>query len=186
MANTRKRSPEALSPSQEHYLRAIRTIEEEKGYARVTDIGNALGVAKATVSAAVKGLQKEGLVEHRHYEQVSLTPEGTRHAQQISSRFAIVQTFLEEVLGVQRDDALLDACLLEHYVSSRTIDRVIDLIRFFEQGESQEVLKRFRDYRRDCEKEESCRICSFNCEIVVSSDDLVRANLTGERTSGSD
>ena len=180
MANTHRRSPEALSPSQEHYLRAIWIIQEEKGYARVTDIGKELGVAKAAVSAAVKGLRKEGLVEHRHYEQVSLTPEGTRHAQEISSRFAILQTFLEDVLGVGRDDALLDACLLEHYVSGRTFDRLIDLIRFFEGEDSKEILERFRAYRRECETEESCRICSFHCDIVVPSGDLAHSAPAGK------
>lgn len=173
MANTHKRSPEALSPSQEHYLRAIWNIQEEKGYARVTDIGAEVGVAKAAVSAAVKNLQKEGLVEHRHYEQVCLTPEGTRHAQEISSRFTILQTFLKDVLGVDREDALLDACLLEHYVSGRTIDRLIDLIRFFEREGTQEILEQFRAYRRECENEKSCRICAFHCDLVVSPAEVV-------------
>jgi Mn-dependent DtxR family transcriptional regulator len=180
MSNTHKRSPEALSPSQEHYLRAIWNIQEEKGYARVTDIGNELGVAKAAVSAAVKALKKEGLVDHRHYEQVSLTPEGARHAMEVSSRFTILQTFLEDVLGVQGQTALLDACLLEHYVSGKTIDRLVDLIRFFERQDSQDVLDAFRAYRRECESEDSCRICTFNCDVVFSSDDLLPAELPGE------
>ena len=179
MANTHKRSPEALSPSQEHYLRAILNIQEEKGYARVTDIGNELGVAKAAVSAAVKGLKKGGLVDHRHYEQVSLTPDGVRHAMEISSRYTILQTFLEDVLGVQGEAALMDACLLEHYVSGKTIDRLIDLIRFFEREESLEVLETFRAYRRECESEKSCQVCEFNCDVVLSPDDLLQPNLPG-------
>ena len=179
MQNTYKRSPGALSPSQEHYLRAIWRIQEDKGYARVTDIGNELGVAKAAVSAAVKGLKKEGLVDHRHYEQVSLTSKGARHAQEISSRFSIMQTFLEDVLGVEGENALLDACLLEHYVSKGTIDRLIDLIRFFEKEDRKGILEQFRDFHRECETEDSCRICNFHCDVVLAPDELIQPDLPG-------
>ena len=179
MVNSNKRSPEALSPSQEHYLRAIWLIQSEKGYARVTDIGNELGVAKAAVSNAVKTLRKEGFVDHRHYEQVSLTEKGARHAQEISSRYAIIHTFLEEVLGVEQEAAVLDACLLEHYVSAPTIDRLIDLIRFFEVDQEKKVLERFREYRRECESDDSCRICNFHCDVVLSPDELISPELPG-------
>jgi Mn-dependent DtxR family transcriptional regulator len=87
---------------------------------------------------------------------------------------------LEDVLGVQGQTALLDACLLEHYVSGKTIDRLIDLIRFFERQDSQDVLDAFRAYRRECESEDSCRICTFNCDVVFSSDDLLPPGLPGE------
>lgn len=179
MSKSHKRSPEALSPTQEHYLRAIWLIQSDKGYARVTDIGNELGVAKAAVSAAVKALRKEGLVDHRHYEQVLLTEKGIRNAQEISSRYAIIHTFLEEVLGIEKDAAVLDSCLLEHYVSAPTIDRLIDLIRFFETDKEQEVLERFREYRRKCESDESCRICNFHCDVVISPGELIVPNLPG-------
>ena len=120
------------------------------------------------------------MVDHRHYEQVSLTPKGTRHAQEISSRFVIVQTFLEDVLGVEVESALLDACLLEHYVSKRTIDRLIDLIRFFENEDRKDVLEQFREYRRECETEDTCRICNFHCDVVLAPDELIQPDLPGE------
>ena len=83
---TSRRSSRSLSPSLEHYLRAIHDLQEAKGYARVTDIASLLGVAKPAVSAAVKTLRSNGLVSHRVYESVLLTEEGEKRAKGVSAK----------------------------------------------------------------------------------------------------
>ena len=55
MPTQKTRKPETLlSPSLEHYLRAIYELIEEKGYARVTDIAHQLGVAKQHFDKATR------------------------------------------------------------------------------------------------------------------------------------
>ena len=114
----------SLSPSLEHYLRAIFDLQESKGYARVTDIASMLGVAKPAVSAAVKTLRSNGLVSHRIYESILLTEEGAKRAKGVSGKFSILMHFLTDVLGVEEAQAFVDACVMEHYVSGNSIDRL--------------------------------------------------------------
>lgn len=158
-----------LSPSLEHYLRAVYDLQAEKGYARVTDISELLGVAKPAVSSALKTLRSAGLVDHRVYESVLLTEKGMKRAKSVSGKYAILLEFLIEVLGVEKEQAFVDACLMEHYVSGTSSDRLIDLLRFFESKENQGVLAAFHAFRRDCESETNCPECSFHCDVSAQS-----------------
>ncbi len=167
MPTLHARPPKQLSPSLEHYLRAIYDLQQEKGYARVTDIAEQVGVAKPAVSAALKTLREGGLVDYRAYESILLTEKGAERAKGVSGRFAILFQFLCEVLGVDEEQALVDACLMEHFVSGSTMDRLLDLLRFFEEKSQQENLEAFREFRRVCESELTCPACSFHCDIVT-------------------
>ena len=160
-----------ISPSLEHYLRAIYDLQAEKGYARVTDISEILGVAKPAVSSALKTLRATALVDHRVYESVLLTEEGVKRAKSVSGKYAILLEFLIEVLGVEKEQAFVDACLMEHYVSGNSSDRLVDLLRFFEDKENQGVLEAFHAFRRSCESEINCPECSFHCDVSVQSPD---------------
>ncbi len=156
-----------LSPSLEHYIRAIYDLQAEKGYARVTDISEILGVAKPAVSSALKNLRAIGLVDHRVYESVRLTDEGMKRAKSVSGKYAILLEFLIEVLGVDKEQAFADACLMEHYVSGTSSDRLVDLLRFFEDRKNQGVLEDFHAFRRNCESESNCPDCSFHCDVSL-------------------
>ena len=154
-----------LSPSLENYLKAVHDFQAEKGYARVTDIAGALQVAKPAVSAALKNLAQLGLIHHRAYEGVRLTEPGAQMARGISGKFAILTRFITEVLGVDEERATADAALMEHHASGDTMDRLVDLIRFFESEDQKKALEAFQEYRRKCESDESCPECEFFCEM---------------------
>ncbi len=171
----RQHSSGSLSPSQEHYLRAIFDFQESKGYARVTDIAAMLGVAKPAVSAAVKTLRSNGLVSHRVYESILLTEEGAKRAKGVSGKFSILMHFLTDILGVEEKQAFVDACIMEHYVSGNSIDRFLDLLRFFEEAGNQEILDKFHQFRRSCESVDTCPTCSYHCDIsVIDFDDMTK------------
>lgn len=166
-----------VSPTMQHYLRAIHELESERGYARVTDLAQRLHVGKAAVSLALRTLRKEGFIRHQHYQAVGLTERGLREAKQVSGRYAILRRFLEDVLGVSGEQAVMDACLLEHFVSAPTVDRLVDLIRFFQQDETviRETLARFRAYRRACESPTTCPACEFDCDASIGPTGLAEA-----------
>ena len=163
-----------VSPSKQHYLRAIHQLEVERGYARVTDVAERLQVGKAAVSLALRTLRKDGFIRHEHYQAVGLTTSGLRQAKQVSGRFAILRRFLEDVLGVSGEQAVVDACLLEHFVSAQTVDRLVDLIRFSEQDDPiiRETLARFRTYKRGCESPTTCPACEFDCDASIGPEGL--------------
>lgn len=167
MPSPHPKSAGDLSPSLEHYLRSIYDLQVEKGYARVTDISESLGVAKPAVSSALKTLRSIGLVDHRVYESVLLTEEGMKRAMSVSGKYAILLEFLIDVLGVDKEQAFVDACLMEHYVSGTSSDRLIDLLRFFEERKNQGLLEDFHAFRRSCESETNCPDCSFHCDVSL-------------------
>ena len=170
MLADRIRKLPTLSPSMQHYLRTIYELGGEHGHVRVTDIAGRLGVGKAAVSLALRGLVERGLVRHKHYQVVELTDAGAIEARRVMARFTILRLFLEKVLGVSPPLADRDACLMEHYVSSATVDRLVDMIRFFEEadGEGRQRVERFREYHRSCASDAECPVCELHCEAALA------------------
>ena len=59
------RKNNVLSASQEDYLEAILNVADGSGMARSTDIAVSLGVAKPSVTGAIKLLAHRGLVNYK-------------------------------------------------------------------------------------------------------------------------
>jgi len=170
MLADRIRKLPTLSPSMQHYLRTIYELQGENGHVRVTDVAQRLGVGKAAVSLALRGLLARRLVRHKQYQVVELTEAGAVEARRVMARFTILRQFLTQVLGVTPPLAERDACLMEHYVCSSTVDRLVDMIRFFEQtdGDGQHMLERFREYHRSCGSDSECPACELHCDAALA------------------
>src|SRR5258706_2903465 len=97
-ATHRARAAREISPSTEHYLRAILELREERGYARVVDIATRVGVTKGTVSLSLGHLEERGLVRFDAARFPLLTPAGRRVASDVRGRYTIVMAFLTDVL----------------------------------------------------------------------------------------
>ena len=168
MLSAKIRTYAPVTPSIQHYLRSILEVQREKGHVRVTDVAQKLGVGKAAVSLALKGLRERRLIRHPHYQYIELTPTGAREAQQVMGHFAVLRHFLEAMLGIRGEQAEIDACLMEHFASGATVDRLVDLIRFFQQDDElvREALRRFQRYKRTCESAERCPACEFSCDVA--------------------
>lgn len=122
--------------SGEDYLEAILQIIEETGdpEVRITDISKKLKVAKSSVSRAVGNLKSDGYVNQELYSDVSLTPKGYIKAGQVYNRHKILTTFFADILGVNRELAEHDACLIEHDISSETMERLVSFIEAQKEG----------------------------------------------------
>lgn len=154
-----------LTPSSEHYLRAIWEVRSKRGYARLTDVARQLGVALPTLSAGLKPLEARGLLSHDDQRFLLLTAEGERVAREVHHRHAVTRAFLGDVLGVPADLAEEEACLLEHDLSAVTTDRMLDLIKLLrEDRELREFFQeRFARYHRNCESSAECSTCDLGC-----------------------
>ncbi len=117
-----------ISPSLEDYLKAILFLKEENDIIRVTDLAKKLRVAKSSVNQAVTKLLELKLITHERYGPLELTPLGRRQAQKIKERHQLLQCFFNEILGVDRRIAEKDACNIEHYISSDTLDKLVDFL----------------------------------------------------------
>lgn len=165
MLSGKRRPANALSPSHEHYLRAIWDAKERTGYARVTDVSQALGISHATLSAGLRVLEERGLVRHDAHRFLVLTDTGARVAREVHHRHSVTRRFLHEVLGVDAETAEREACLLEHDLGEQTTGRLVDLIRLLHEdlGLRAALQNRLRHYHRSCSPGGECTTCGLGC-----------------------
>lgn len=155
----------SLSPSHEHYLRAVWEVRSQRGYARLVDVARELGVAPATLHAGLKPLEARGLIAHDDHRFLALTPAGERLAREVHHRFRVLRGFLANVLGVAAAAAEREACLLEHDVSAATTGRLVDLIKLLAEDREMRDLfhARYDHYRRGCAPSDACATCGLAC-----------------------
>ena len=112
----------SLTKAKEDYLEAILTIRNEKGHCLSVDISHKLGVSKPSVSAAVKSLESSGYL-YRSENDIRLTANGQSIAESILDRHMLLTEILSGI-GVTRQTAEHDACLIEHHLSEETYNRI--------------------------------------------------------------
>jgi len=108
-----------LGAAVEDYTKAIYALEtREDGTAVTTNaLAERLGVAPASASAMVKKLAVLGLVAHRPYHGVQLTPAGQKVALEVLRHHRLLELFLAEELGLSWDRVHAEAEVLEHVLS---------------------------------------------------------------------
>jgi DtxR family transcriptional regulator, Mn-dependent transcriptional regulator len=107
-----------LSSATEDYAKAIFSLQAELGGpVSTTAIAERLGVTPASASGMVRRLQEHGLVAHRPYKGVELTPEGRRVALRVVRHHRLLETYLSRSLGVPWDRIHDEAERLEHALS---------------------------------------------------------------------
>ena len=117
------------APSQsaavEDYAKAIYSLT---GWGRETastnDLADRLGVTAGSVSAMIKRLDEEGLVERVPYRGVRLTAKGTQVALGVLRRHRLLELFLAEVLEVPWEDVHDEAEVLEHALSEKLAELI--------------------------------------------------------------
>ena len=83
-----------------------------------------LGLAPSSVTEMVKKLYAAGLVDHRPYGPIALTPAGEQRALAMLRRHRLIETWLVEVHGYGWDEVHDEAEVLEHALSDRLLDAI--------------------------------------------------------------
>ena len=112
-----------IHESAEDYLEQILILLEEKGYARSTDIAEALKVTKPSVSVAMKKLRENGYISMEKGGLISLTDKGYPIARRIYDRHRTLTRFFVS-LGVDEAVARRDACKIEHDISEESFEAI--------------------------------------------------------------
>jgi Mn-dependent DtxR family transcriptional regulator len=129
------------TPSMEDYLEQIYMLIENKGYARVSDIAEALTVHPSSVTKMVQKLDKDDYLIYEKYRGLVLTPKGNKIGKRLVYRHELLEQFLR-VIGVKEEHIYEDVEGIEHHLSWDSIDRIGDLVQFFDEEE-----KRLEDLR---------------------------------------
>lgn len=113
-----------LSRSVEDYLKAVYSLTQRGEAASTSGLADLLQVAPPSVSGMIRRLSELGLLDHRPYQGVALTPEGRRVALRIVRRHRIIEAYLVDRLGYTWDTVHDEAERLEHAVSDALIERM--------------------------------------------------------------
>jgi DtxR family Mn-dependent transcriptional regulator len=112
----------------ERYLETIYAIGEGGGEVRGKDIATSLGVSKPSVSEMVDRLVENSLVTHDKYQHIKLTAKGKRIAKGLDRKHEVIKHFFTDVLGVDEELADRDACEIEHVISDKTLDKLVEYL----------------------------------------------------------
>lgn len=149
-----------VTHSMGHYLMAIRDLLKARGYARVTDVASHLEVSRSSASTALASLKKKGLVDEDDNHFLRLSPRGEAIALQIVRNHLVLENFFRHILGVEEEQALVDACKMEHLLSPETSYRLLALVQTLQN----DVELRRRAIEgvngQVCQQPEECPICS--------------------------
>jgi len=118
----------------EDYIEQIYSLISTKGYARVTDLAEALLVHPSTVTKMIQKLDKENFVHYEKYRGFILTEKGTKIGKRLVFRHDLLEEFLE-LIGVDEEQIYDDVEGIEHHLSWNAIDRIADLVEYFKEDE---------------------------------------------------
>jgi DtxR family Mn-dependent transcriptional regulator len=124
------REKTVLSASLEDYLEAILNVADAAGTAHSKDIAENLGVAKPSVTGALRILAKKGLVNYKPYGCVTLTAAGADLAAKVAKKHDIIKSFFTDILGVNGPAAQKAACKAEHLLGPAIVSKMSDLTDF--------------------------------------------------------
>jgi DtxR family Mn-dependent transcriptional regulator len=112
----------------EEYLEAIYRLERESTGVTTSGLASELGVAAASVSGMLKRLASEGYIEHKARGEAKLTQKGFDVAVRVVRRHRLAERLLVDVLGMSWDEVHFEACKLEHAISARVEQRLVEVL----------------------------------------------------------
>lgn len=120
------------TPSQEDYLKAIWRLIQRKGYARVSDIAEALGVRSASVSKMVRRLHEDGLTSFEPYRGLNLTLKGRVRGRLLVERQEVLREWLRTVGLPEGEELDRTVEEIEHYIHPETLVHVERLVGYID------------------------------------------------------
>ena len=106
----------SLGRAGEDYLEAILLLRRRKGSVRAVAIAEELGVSRASVCVALKGLREKGCIIVDGDNEIYLTELGQKIAESVNERRQLFLALFVQ-LGINQELAAADACRLEHAIS---------------------------------------------------------------------
>ncbi|SFJ31923.1 transcriptional regulator MntR [Thermoflavimicrobium dichotomicum] len=139
------------TPSMEDYLENIYKLIEQKGYARVSDIAEALEVHPSSVTKMVQKLDQSKYLVYEKYRGLVLTAKGKKIGKRLVDRHHLLEQFLR-LIGVNEEHIYNDVEGIEHHLSWDSITCIENLVDFL--GKNPEIVEHLRLLKEKTEQEE--------------------------------
>ena len=116
-----------LYESSEDYLETILILSEKNASVHAIDIARDMGFTKPSVSVAIHKLADNGYIKIAKDGEIALTELGRKVAENIYDRHVTISKILMKI-GVSEEQALEDACKIEHDISDETFKRIKEVV----------------------------------------------------------
>ncbi len=117
-----------FAESIEEYLEGVYRLEREGPGVTTSGLAAELGVAPASVSGMLKKLANDGYLEQIARGEVRLTRKGLEVAVRVLRRHRLAERLLTDVLGMGWEEVHSEACMLEHAISDKVEQRLVELL----------------------------------------------------------
>lgn len=143
-------SDKLLTSAMEDYLEMIYRSILEDGYMRINTLSEMLNVKPSSATKMVQKLTDLGLLNYEKYGIIFLTERGKEIGSFLLNRHNIIEKFLKAI-GI-KEDLLVETELIEHNISSNTLQNINMLIKFFEKNP--EIMDKFGAFKTNSSDEE--------------------------------
>lgn len=133
-----------LTPAMEDYLEMIYRCRMENKIIRLNKIAQMLNVRNSSASKMMKKLGELALINYEKYGVIELTENGITLGKYLLERHMIIEKFLGNIGG--KDEILIETELIEHVISSETVENINMLNMFLENEIS--ILKQFNKFKK--------------------------------------
>ncbi|MGR3741224.1 metal-dependent transcriptional regulator [Companilactobacillus sp. DQM5] len=119
-----------MSPNKENYLKVV--YELTLDFRKVTNknISLIMNVSAASVTEMLASLAKDGLIEHKPYNEITLTTSGKKVAKELVKRHRIWEVFLSEKLHYEIDTLHEASDQLEHTSDNELSERLNEFLGY--------------------------------------------------------
>jgi DtxR family Mn-dependent transcriptional regulator len=112
----------------EDYLLNIYTLSSDGRSVIAARLAEALDVAPPTVTATLRRMARNGLINVNHQKEVTLTDAGQSMAETMVRRHRLAERLLIDILGLDWADVHEEAHRFEHAISPRVEERILAVL----------------------------------------------------------
>lgn len=117
-----------VSENVEEYLECIWELTQDGTPARTTDIAKRMKFSPASVTEMLQKLEVAGYINYEKYKGATLTEAGMRIGATIKRRHRLLERFLVDILGIDKEKSHDEACRLEHMLSEESERRISEIM----------------------------------------------------------
>lgn len=117
-----------LTQSMKRYLFAIYSLGQNGNKIRLTDVAKFMDVSKSSAVKMTERLVSDGYILKEPYREIELTQTGIKAANELYTPSIILREFLENQVGVSKENSAADAMVLAVHTSDETIEKLIEYV----------------------------------------------------------
>lgn len=132
-----------LSASLEDYLEIICNLLETSQSVKAVEIAKKLNISRASVSEALSKLADKDYILYEGHKGITITEKGLKKAQEVIDKHNTLTTFFVDVLALEKEEAIANACKVEHVISDELFAKLKQFKRFCDSRE--DIIKDFKE-----------------------------------------